>query len=309
MGLQRSGNHAIISWLIAQFSGGSSLFFNNVKHDCNDPFASADKITSGESDKPLLTSDLRDKFWDLIVYSYENDTRKMESDVSFLESAHDPKWENTKTRFLEVSEYSYDVIILRDPFNFFASRLVKKSDLTGEKNDKKVVADWKELASEAMKWIALDRPNKIVILYNFWFSDKFYRKRICALMGGRFTDRTLNFVPPTGGGSSFDASNFNHFSWNRIFRKWYKIFELKRYANVKHYYTRMRGAKKMDVMERWIRLRNNPEYQEIFKDPDLILLSENLFGVMPGTREFIKSLAKQAKDSNSHLKSAQEIKY
>jgi hypothetical protein len=46
----------------------------------------------------------------------------------------------------------------------------------------------------------------------------------------------------------------------------------------------------MDVLSRWQIFRDDPEYYHLFKTPQLLELSEQIFGIIPGTEDFITSL-------------------
>jgi hypothetical protein len=42
--------------------------------------------------------------------------------------------------------------------------------------------------------------------------------------------------------------------------------------------------------ERWPAYRDDPAFRAALRDPEVLQLSERLFGELPGTREFVRSL-------------------
>jgi hypothetical protein len=46
------------------------------------------------------------------------------------------------------------------------------------------------------------------------------------------------------------------------------------------------------VFERWKHLAEDNKFRALFFDDELLSLSEDLFGEIPGTREFVKSIKK-----------------
>ena len=123
--LSRSGNHAIINWIGKQIKG-HSLFINHVR-PLENPYRN--KYESRlRSERNLHCKDwqYRDLSWwrqekegkfsfkDNLVYSYEDQEIERIAHVSF-ERKHDLYLGKSKERF--------DVIVMRDPFNLFASRL------------------------------------------------------------------------------------------------------------------------------------------------------------------------------------------
>jgi hypothetical protein len=41
----------------------------------------------------------------------------------------------------------------------------------------------------------------------------------------------------------------------------------------------------MRLLERWKLARNDPHYRRLFEDPELVALSHEIFGHIPGTEE------------------------
>ncbi|MEZ4727208.1 MAG: hypothetical protein R3E79_08760 [Caldilineaceae bacterium] len=120
IGMSRSGNHAIIHWLLNQATG-RTCFLNCVEGKTN-PFVSARPLQSGgipyAVNYPTFNwdSERRGKFSpkDLLIHSYED---------NFLGYVCHPVFEQHHDQWVGPSRQRYDVLILRDPFNLFASRL------------------------------------------------------------------------------------------------------------------------------------------------------------------------------------------
>src|SRR5689334_6655683 len=128
-GIQRSGNHAIISWIIEQFHGKPACFLNNVKHGDYDPYLVApQRQASGMDGVPAAQRQEVPKA--LLVYSYEDDAKRLKPGAtSLLEGAFSLEFEARREEYLGTSARRLDVLIIRDPANNFASRLKKLEKL------------------------------------------------------------------------------------------------------------------------------------------------------------------------------------
>jgi hypothetical protein len=199
-GLKRSGNHAVINWLLGT---NSFAFHNNII-----PIA---KILTGEKDMP---APLPLKSW--------------------LARRHAlPFWETWKARnkdllitledhpvdlspFTDLPEDARNILILRDPYNLFASRIRKASLVDnasyqtepGPLFDRAIIR-WKEHAREFLGDTKVLK-NLTTIYFDRWFQSEPYRRAICAGLGLEFSDITLSKVSDHGGGSSFDLSSFDN---------------------------------------------------------------------------------------------------
>jgi hypothetical protein len=285
-GLQRSGNHAVIAWMLDQHQGQSACFLNNVRHGDHDPYTTAEQSSYyGFGSAPDIDA-VRMAPKHVLLYSYEDDLSKMQADRSFLESVRDEAFERNRDRYLGSSRHRLDVIIVRDPFNFFASRLRKLNGLTGVKDPDVIRKDWKSLAAEALHASQGSTHETLFINYNRWFSDKAYRQQLSTRLRGTFSDASLKDVPGLGGGSSFDVGPL---TWRVIRARWRKLFDARVYLRVGRYWKRLfaPGGAHMKVLERWKGLQDDISYQRIFADRELLDLSQRLFGELPGTRAFV----------------------
>ena len=277
-GLQRSGNHAIIEWILEQFNGQRVCVLNNVRHGDFDPYATAaQRGARGMDGVPKV--DWRRTPKDLVVYSYEDcATRLKRGATRLLDSAFSAEFEARREEYLGASGRRLDVIILRDPANFFARRLKKLDSLTGIRDLPTIAAFWKELARIAIA--AQERPDAsvLVVLYNQWFTDKRYRQALCTHLGGTFSDASLGRVPAIGGGSSFDATMMSaDLAPRDIFKHWRKLLRPRTYLTLPSYYRRIRGARRMKVLHRWREFEQDERLRAVLADPGLVELSRRLF--------------------------------
>jgi len=281
IGLQRSGNHAIIEWIIRQCKG-KVCFLNDIKAY---PLG-IEKVLYEKINDEIILKNINNKLEykeilrlkkDYLIYSYEDKRIKC--------------LKRNNEKLFGKSLKKYYILILRDPFNLFASRikLEEKRLLFGFKLNKKIklekimeillnkdtkknriirLADylnknfskkriinlWKEHAAAYL----MNFTNKkfIVINYNKWFKEKKYRQEISKKLRLKYKEpKGISFF---GGGSSFD--------------------------NIKYY----KNPYRMKVLERWKQYVNNNTYKNIFKDKELIELSDKIFGKIPNT-EILKN--------------------
>ncbi len=291
-GLQRSGNHAIINWIIGQHKEKKVCFLNNVRHGDYNPFYTAreifvyniEKFPDGQIYQQLISDDvnllqnLQSIPKDLLVFSYEDDNNCLKKNTEILNSFYSQEFSQKRTCYLGESEQRIDAIIIRDPYNFLASRLKRREQLTGIKDIDTIVKFWKDIAQEAIRLEENPEPSKIVFNYNRWFSDKKYRRQLSHKLGGTFDDSSTKVVSSIGGGSSFDGLNFSGDLKNSdIFSKWKKLFQLDTYYKLDKYLKMLQGAKKMKVLERWKEV-DDSEMQKILLDQEITTFSQILFG-------------------------------
>jgi hypothetical protein len=248
VGLSRSGNHAVIDWILAQCEG-RKFFLDSIKKYDTNPYLGLGYFTTD-----ILRECVKLSFKSCLVYSYENaELKKMFSEN--FEEKHNEYLGKTLKRF--------DVLLLRDPFNFFASSIVGAyanhipwrrnhtyDNLKEQAEDNKHL--WKMYAREYLGETNYLRHNKVVINYNRWFSSKKYRQELAKKFSLKFSDRSLDTVSMV---STFDK----------------KMVRGKR------------GAKKLKVLERWKKLAHVQLYRDIFTDRELVSLSNKIFGKIPGT--------------------------
>lgn len=188
IGLRRSGNHAIIGWILAQHRG-ASLFLNEALPAVS-PHRTRLRSWHWQPARDRATPPF-------LLYSYE--------DQALLAVVH-PTRRPYRTFFAGPSAVRSDLLILRDPFNLAASRLqwgVERPDRV-----RTALELWKSYAREFVGDLNT-LPFKIPVSFNAWTSDRAYREQLAARLGLPFTDAGFEDVHGFGGGSSFDGTAFD----------------------------------------------------------------------------------------------------
>lgn len=256
LGLQRTGQHGIISWLMGHFDkvvfkNGMTPLQDKQKRGVEPPFRYFD-----------LTKEVRLNKWE------ESDSKKIRpnQEAFFLGTEYlwpkidlNPSLESDKKTLCEIngaeefSEKQHYFIVLRSPYNHLAS-LIKWKGQWGM--SKRFAKCWVAFAKECVGETDIIPHPKTVILYDKWFTDEEYRRQIVEKAGiGPLNDRTLGQVMRIGAGrrwgSSFDSMEYKH------------------------------DAQKMDVLNRWKAYEDNEFFIKIMGNKALRNLSEQLFGEFP----------------------------
>jgi len=259
VGMKRTGNHAIINWIYSQVNE-KKCFLNYVAPNKN-PFISFHKQGTVTE---FPQEDFYEKFHlkaeqlgffshkKALIYSYEDE---------FLEDVFSRSFEKNHDRWVGKSAERFEVLILRDPFNLFASRLKLEAILDNvialrNENERKLVVNmWKQYAREMLGDSNIIFKNKITLNYNRWVLDIEYRKKIAALLNIKFSDEKTKEVIPIGGGSSFDKDS--------------------------------KSSENMKLFERWKHFQDDVFFKKLFDDKELLDLSEQLFGEIPGVKQWL----------------------
>lgn len=186
LGMRRSGNHAIINWVLKQASG-ATMHLNNIKVP-GDPWETCDNDPV-RPDGPL----------DLLLYSYEDVRPKRVAQCSAPRKR--AGWFGTAQRHCTI-------IILRNPANMFASRL--RSGFTTAPLRYFDQADlWMLYAREFLGITRYLGEDIIPVSFDRWSEDREYRRGIAENLGIPFTDAGFDEVTAFGGGSSFEGTSLN----------------------------------------------------------------------------------------------------
>lgn len=247
--MMRSGGHAVLHWIAEHVQENLVLFDNLVP----DLMIMEHRRTPWKFSLDRMPSDIiaRGKKWEWVYEQIDKiPTQDIECFLYSLEDRH------PSTICSEIQTEQLKCVLIRDPYNWVASR-IKGFDGIHPKEKYKIEDDpigmWKIHAK-----IALERtPGYISILYNQWFSSKEYRISISNQLGLEHTDRGLEYVPTSGGGSSFDGREFHA------------------------------KAQQMDVLCRWKEFVDNIEYRQYF-DNEIHDISSVLFPEMQETSEILK---------------------
>lgn len=187
-GMRRSGNHAFLNWLIGQMPG-SVAFLNNLG-----PF------------QPPEHNEINKLYWQgwqrsFLVVSYEDQ----------------PTFKTIKPYTAErfgPAQKEFQILILRDPYNFLASRIAWP-DAQGasfrEKADyrNQIIEMWKEQARRFLEMQHSENPHRIAVSFNHWFADVQYRRQLSEQLQLPFSDRGFHKVTAFGHGSSFDGTRYH----------------------------------------------------------------------------------------------------
>ncbi|MCS5693188.1 hypothetical protein NZK33_14525 [Cyanobium sp. FGCU-6] len=290
IGIMRSGNHAVIQWIQQLFHDKKLVFLNNIKHSDHNPFNSFAQIEYFGYGNPLSYDELINCSKDVLIYSYEDRRSVQEDGIDFLASVFNEKFELKREFYLGASKQRLDLFVIRDPFNLFASRLqmIRKDPCGGIDLFGLVIENWKLLAERIIQLQQAPAERQIPILYNRLITDESYQRSIAHRLRGEFVPFSLQKISEYGLGSSF--ATFSHLSVSDLFLKAHKLLYLKKWIHVRKHLKRLKRNQSSTFLTRWQLLAADKEYRQIFRDPEILYLSERLFGEIPGTRQFVEQI-------------------
>jgi hypothetical protein len=241
VGMSRSGNHAIIDWVLAQ-SPGRTCFLNCAEPGWN-PFASARPLTPelpgwrASYDDFDVEAERAGRFSrkDLLIHSYED---------TFLGPFKQPEHEARHDEWVGRSARRIDLLVLRDARNLFASRLASGY---GWLDDELVARVWCQHAREFLGPRRSLPQERLMLSYNDWVTSANYRRQVAEVLGLEFDDSAARAVPPVAGGSSFDGTTYDG------------------------------RAGEMPVLHRWRRFVDDARFHRLLT-PEVIGLSDRIFG-------------------------------
>ncbi len=264
IGLQRSGNHAVIDWIGSLYP--SFAFYNNNPHDL---FADVDGLKTLIASRPEPC----------IVFSFEDSPGKTPDATQPLVAS--------VTSFPADRFADFDCLtlfILRDPYNHWASRVVGHSSATERGTGLTSDPSWDHFRRNWLAFADLrsQRPDDF-ILFNDWFRRADYRRDICRRLGGTYCETTLNQIPTAGGGSSFDATPRK--SYGVMLRNWRHYVSagfLTKLMRKPTYYlrrvlSRPQLGSQLKVDQRWQAISAQPEAQALFSDAAIRAQAQGLF--------------------------------
>lgn len=224
--MKRAGSHAIVEWIKGHIKPGPFCFFNQRQINC----------LVGPKRNHLISED-----HEIFMFNLE-DGKIVENKVV-----------DQRIKDLGLSnqiEKRINIILLRDPFNIFASRM-RGWSLKFAENSVKL---WKEYAKEFLRETQkLD--NVLPLNFNSWFSNEDYRKQLSIDLDLEFSDSGKNNLGYWG--SSFDGKEYKS------------------------------NANEMDVINRWRNYVDDENYINLF-DEEIISLSKRIFNFCP--EEIIKQI-------------------
>lgn len=239
IGMSRSGNHLLVNWILDQVRG--RYCFVNCAEGKADPFASARPLDDG---RRILTNvphleperDRNGRFAarDYLLHSYED---------SYLAHCCSRWFDHEHDRLVGTSGRRIDVLVLRDPFNLFASRSnLSSAKLPGHT----MVRMWKQHAKAILHGSPHLRQETVGVSYNAFVRSARYRREIARSLGLGAADPGIEEVARCAGGSSFDGTAFDGEAW------------------------------RMPVFARWRHCIGDPSYRALF-DPETVRLARRIF--------------------------------
>lgn len=205
--MQRAGHHAILNWLAGHYS--NSTLYNDFTHEDRIEYMTG----NGIGNCSFLTVE---------DYTIEDSKKAIDNHSGNLDHVI--------------------LLILRDPFNLFASRLSARFTVRSGAVSDDAIAMWKDHAR------AFLNRTFVPISFNEWFLNRDYRKSIAEFFGYSYNEDKLKEVPEFGYGSSFDSCDLNG------------------------------RADEMKVLERWRTRLDDSKYLEAIQDRTLVKLSTKIFG-------------------------------
>ncbi len=221
-GLSRSGNHAVINWILRQ-TDGHYCFLNCAEGKTN-PFRTARPLANDmawETNIPEFDIEReRQGIFQpksLLLHSYED---------SFLAHAFSPELEECHRPWLGTCRRRLSVLVLRDPYNLFASRY-HKNMLAQPRVVRRI---WKQHAREFLGLSRKMPAGKVLINFNEWSQSRAYRRQVAAQLGLRFTDSGIDDVQDCADGSSFDGTAYNgRARLMRVNERWQRFADDRRF--------------------------------------------------------------------------------
>lgn len=266
-GLRRSGNHAVISWIIGHFPDNSVYYYNDVQEIIEKNFIYGDfnfpielfrwknrYISPGKKRSSVIW---RRKYFlqihrdsDMVSGTsiagklvakkqYELDLVMSADKSCLVQTYEDQPLDIVKLvdqQDIGDSKNVFNVLILRDVRNMIASRIEHNNIFTRIDND--VVSLWKKYAYEYLGESDILGERKILINYDRWVDSKLYREKISKKLNMPFSDIGFKAKTKFGGGSSFKESS--------------------------------------DYNNRYVGYLNNPEYKRYMNDDELVFLNDSI---------------------------------
>ena len=213
VGLSRSGNHAIINWILSQLRG-SWCFFNCVEAKA-DPIKTARPMDDGQRVRTNIERFDLDAGHARTAATAEHIVLSQED--AFLGPAFGAETMNCHRHAFGTPERLYEILILRDPFNLMASRRRLSSPRISERTAMRI---WRQHAAAFEQCVDAD-TGRVAVNYNRWVSSRRYRMEVAAMLKLEFCDATAQSVAPCAGGSSFDGIAFDgRANAMKVFDRW-----------------------------------------------------------------------------------------
>lgn len=247
-GMKRNGNHAIVNWILAQHTGPATFrnaankfeFMTNFVSEPIEAFKGHIGPTKVNLDDPGSK--------EIFMITYEDrDVEKA------LHPGIPERYENWMGHRVN---RAISMVVLRDPFNFFASRIQAEVNriyplkswghcFSAGQSD----ALWEMWITYARKYLEFsdsDNRDEIAVSYNRWVMSPGYRKQLAGKIDAELiNDGACKTVTGWGAGSSFNGK---------------RIQEPEMYLN------------------RWRKFREHVEFKKLLENEDVLVCSNKIFG-------------------------------
>ena len=153
-------------------------------------------------------------------------------------------------QYIGNSKKQINLLILRDPFNLFASLLKSKMMKKNDDDKFKYINLFKGYARKYIDQkmnVKSDINHQICVNYNQWFSEANYRIKLAEKLGFTVTKEPFQKISDRGKGSYFEGLEYQN------------------------------QASSMKVLERWKVFKDDLFYKSLFEDRELIELSKMIF--------------------------------
>jgi hypothetical protein len=245
--LKRSGQHAIINWLCHQIQ--STIHFNNctfIRNKLSICPISRGKIVSyvNKNQKEVICNKPSiDNNFSLIK-------NELEQAKNLLYSFEDISLNNTfLKKMIELNNVKV-ILILRDPYNCFASSFCQRDTFIPDpKHKKSLFITYLEQTLDIKNYLNV---SVVAIDYTKWLTEIDYRLSILTQLEIPWSpeaDSSIKEVQSFGGGSSFNGTNIDS------------------------------EALHSQVLQRWQEFKDDREYREMLSDEYLLKLSDRFFDI------------------------------
>lgn len=239
-GIRRSGNHAIIGWLLRHV-GAPFVHFNDIQDPCN-PLTPGGVVVSGVRAWRYKRGLLRQARQ---FFRSRNEAMFAGSDpsVDYEKLASLPGLACRVFSYEDkpVSSARPGVLVLRDPFNLFAS-LLKAGYFTRPLEELPAT-----YASHAKEFLRQKETGIVGVNFNEWFQSSDYRVSTARRLGFDTDGAAYDEVPANGGGSSFSGR------------------------------THRGQASRMDVLGRWRDSAEHVDFRTLINDPRVRSAAEEIY--------------------------------
>jgi len=245
VGVQRTGQHAVTSWLIGHF--GDVLYKN-----CMSQLGRTRGRMAGVEPPYWLFKDGVDEYSNSDVFVPTKDAIILGTEFTVYKVGLNPNIEKDKEALCKengVDEFAKrrdNILVIRDPYNQYASVLNwgKNRMLSPTKSFARM---WTLMAKECAGETN-NIQDKVVICYDDWFSSMDKRIEIESKLALKRDDSRINTVMKVGHGKSWGSS----------------------FDGMKS----KKEAQKMDVLSRWKTVKDDPRFIALCKNEELVEWAE-----------------------------------